>query len=548
MTELMMESVPCPAPAAGIVVPAGTPALAANAPEGLPGAAGDFASALAAALGVPAADGNLAQLLAIASAPATAQGDDAPEPGNAPRQDAVAVENQAALIPEGLLDALAQLSNAAASAPDAPELERSSDGETQPAGAPDVLALALAALARLSGLEPQAAPAEGSPVEAAVVVVNGDGAGTGNRAAVTNALQQADAEAQGAPAPAADVKQPAVELPEALVAPDAAQGKKVVAAELALVLKKSDRKLETPPEVPKPQAPVKAPSADPSDKGRPSAAPAQASPQSAVDAPAAGNLTVVEAGPEDAVGVERAARAAEPAKVSDAAPADLSASGKPAAVQAAVAPDSVAQASQSPAAAVQRPLAGKESAPKAVAASESDAAALDAVGAPPADSQPKASQALERPRAPASADQDRLIARISNAIAQAETAGRTTVRMRLYPPELGTVRIEVSSSRGVVTARIEASTPAAQAVLQSNIAALKAELRDAGVELRQVSVEYRDSAASFAASGRQHGREQNPDAGHSRRRFAAPPVEMRSLEPVGAGAPAGMAGVLDVFV
>jgi len=93
------------------------------------------------------------------------------------------------------------------------------------------------------------------------------------------------------------------------------------------------------------------------------------------------------------------------------------------------------------------------------------------------------------------ADQQRMIDRIARAISRAGDSGRTTVRLRLYPPELGTVRIEVSSLRGTVSARIETSTPEAGRALGANLGALRESIRSAGVDLRGVEVNHRNPSA-----------------------------------------------------
>jgi len=101
------------------------------------------------------------------------------------------------------------------------------------------------------------------------------------------------------------------------------------------------------------------------------------------------------------------------------------------------------------------------------------------------------------------ADQQRMIDRIARAISRAGDSGRTTVRLRLYPPELGTVRIEVSSLRGSVSARIETSTAEAGRALGANLGALRESIRSAGVDLRGVEVNHRNPSAHM---GLQHQR------------------------------------------
>jgi hypothetical protein len=112
------------------------------------------------------------------------------------------------------------------------------------------------------------------------------------------------------------------------------------------------------------------------------------------------------------------------------------------------------------------------------------------------------------------AEQERMINRIANTIAQSENSGRTTVRLRLYPPELGTLRVEVASRNGEVTARIETSTDGARQVLNANLSGLRDTLRSAGVNMRDMEVSYRDTSSQMGLSqGRDESRHGEPGRG-----------------------------------
>ena len=145
------------------------------------------------------------------------------------------------------------------------------------------------------------------------------------------------------------------------------------------------------------------------------------------------------------------------------------------------------------------------------------------------------------------ADQERIIARIAQAVTQAQYGERSTVRLRLYPPELGTVRVEVSSVRGSVTVRIETSTPEAQSALSANLQGLRAQLADSGVDARGVEVQYRNPALAFGQSRDEAGR----GNGYWQARRETPRrSEDREDEPTPAasGATAASAGDLDILL
>ncbi|MCD6404443.1 MAG: flagellar hook-length control protein FliK [Planctomycetes bacterium] len=143
------------------------------------------------------------------------------------------------------------------------------------------------------------------------------------------------------------------------------------------------------------------------------------------------------------------------------------------------------------------------------------------------------------------ADQERLIERVSSALQQAAANGRTTVRVRLYPPELGTVRIQVSMFRGSVTARIETSTAEAHHILGANLGGLRESIREAGVDLGGLEVNHREASMQFGLG--QQGRDRNgyqaPGRPDTTRR--EPPVEaVEALRESELAAPAGMLDVL----
>jgi len=135
-------------------------------------------------------------------------------------------------------------------------------------------------------------------------------------------------------------------------------------------------------------------------------------------------------------------------------------------------------------------------------ASEGRPTAIDTANALKADAPIGTADAPHMRSDAARADQERMIARIAETITQAEQSGRSTVRLRLYPPELGTVRVEVTSVRGAITARIETSTPEAHGAINSNLTALRSQLEDSGVNVRDVQVQHR-GAAQFGLSDRE---------------------------------------------
>ncbi|MGE0606128.1 MAG: flagellar hook-length control protein FliK [Pirellulales bacterium] len=81
-----------------------------------------------------------------------------------------------------------------------------------------------------------------------------------------------------------------------------------------------------------------------------------------------------------------------------------------------------------------------------------------------------------------------LVQRVARAVQTASDDGGL-MRLRLSPPELGALRMEVSLRDGVLHARIEAETPQAQAALLENLPALRERLAEQDVRLGRFDVD-----------------------------------------------------------
>ena len=87
-----------------------------------------------------------------------------------------------------------------------------------------------------------------------------------------------------------------------------------------------------------------------------------------------------------------------------------------------------------------------------------------------------------------SVDQMRLIQRVARAIEVAPQNGGL-LRLRLRPPELGAVRLEVALRRGKMTARIETETTQARNVLLDQLPQLRERLEGQGIHVERFDVE-----------------------------------------------------------
>jgi flagellar hook-length control protein FliK len=102
-------------------------------------------------------------------------------------------------------------------------------------------------------------------------------------------------------------------------------------------------------------------------------------------------------------------------------------------------------------------------------------------------------------------DAARFVGRVEGAVRAAhQRDGR--VQVRLSPPELGALRIELTIQNGVISARLEAETPAARNLLLDNLPALRDRLAQQDVRIDQFDVDVRrDSSGSAGGNAGQNG-------------------------------------------
>ena len=99
-----------------------------------------------------------------------------------------------------------------------------------------------------------------------------------------------------------------------------------------------------------------------------------------------------------------------------------------------------------------------------------------------------------------SASRARFVGRVEGAIRSAhQRDGR--VQVRLSPPELGALRIELSLHQGGLSARIEAETSAARNMLLDNLPALRERLAAQDVQIERFDVDVRRDGSGSGAPG-----------------------------------------------
>lgn len=90
--------------------------------------------------------------------------------------------------------------------------------------------------------------------------------------------------------------------------------------------------------------------------------------------------------------------------------------------------------------------------------------------------------------APVPVDSARFLSRVAKAFLSAQQRDGE-VRLRLSPPELGSLRLQVSVQDGVMVARLETETEAARSSLVSNLPALRERLAEQGVRIERFDID-----------------------------------------------------------
>ncbi len=180
------------------------------------------------------------------------------------------------------------------------------------------------------------------------------------------------------------------------------------------------------------------------------------------------------------------------------------------------------QASSAPAAQVDSPIEAAAPSPQVTLAASAAAAAASAAsegvepirseGAPRFEAGPRLSESsaklLAKDPIRLTQPQIETVERIIRMAQMSEGNGGRTLRIRLQPPILGPMRMDLAVRDGVLAGSFQVETPAARAAVLSQVEQLKNALADQGVEISgfQVSVE---------------GQEKNPGALAEERREAA---------------------------
>ncbi len=137
--------------------------------------------------------------------------------------------------------------------------------------------------------------------------------------------------------------------------------------------------------------------------------------------------------------------------------------------------------------------AGRTSSANVSGSTSSNSASAQPLQAPPAKLPAQALTAgtAKQPVAastPVEIDPAKFLSRVTKAFATARERGGP-VQLRLNPPELGALKIEVQVQDGSMTARLEAETSAARAAILENLPQLRERLAEQGIRIDRFDVE-----------------------------------------------------------
>jgi flagellar hook-length control protein FliK len=136
-------------------------------------------------------------------------------------------------------------------------------------------------------------------------------------------------------------------------------------------------------------------------------------------------------------------------------------------------------------------------------------------------------------------DPARFVGRVARAFHTAQERGGT-LQIRLSPPELGAMRLELTVKDGVMTAALETETAAARRVLLEHLPALRERLAEQNIRVERFDVDVRREGGGGQTDPRAAQDHHQPQQGHGeprRRSVAQPSVAeaARQVTPLAAG-------------
>jgi flagellar hook-length control protein FliK len=109
------------------------------------------------------------------------------------------------------------------------------------------------------------------------------------------------------------------------------------------------------------------------------------------------------------------------------------------------------------------------------------------------------------------------VQRVAKAVQTAHDRGGE-LKLRLSPPELGSMKLEVKIHEGVLTARIETETRDAQRVLNENLLVLRERLAEQNIKVERFDVDVFNPGAGGGGNAADFAQQKGDGGGESRGR------------------------------
>lgn len=115
-------------------------------------------------------------------------------------------------------------------------------------------------------------------------------------------------------------------------------------------------------------------------------------------------------------------------------------------------------------------------------------------------------------------DPARFVSRVARAFDLAQERGGGPIEIRLSPPELGSLQVKIELKEGVLSAALEAETPAARQILLDNLPALRDRLEQQQIRIDKFDVDVRDDSQQRGGDWQPNGeaREQGDERNERR--------------------------------
>jgi flagellar hook-length control protein FliK len=145
-------------------------------------------------------------------------------------------------------------------------------------------------------------------------------------------------------------------------------------------------------------------------------------------------------------------------------------------------------------------------------------------------------------------DRNRFVQRVSNAFRVAQQRDGE-IQLRLSPPELGSLKIQISVQHGALTAKLETETSAARNVILDNLPALRERLAEQDIRIEKFDVDVRRDGGQNFDNQETQQQQQRDNAARSANRLPTPRNGRQVLgSSAGAMAASSVDGRLDIRI